>query len=226
MTSPTKWTILIADDHAVVRSGLRMLLDRHEEFEVISEAANGREAVALANQHQPDVVVLDVNMPEVDGIQACRRISEQVPDCRVVMLTSYMDDDLLFDAIRAGAVGYVLKRAGTDQLITTLERLRNGEKILDPAEITQRFADIRARRIQREQSAFSALTAQELRVLALITEGMTNQQIATELDLAAGTSLTGRRPPPMRPGMACRTCCPPMTSTEVRTERIDDATYR
>src|SRR5690606_31893064 len=114
--------ILIADDHSVVRAGLRALLEHHGHFRVIAEASTGEEAIAKAQEHQPDVAVLDIRMPGLSGIEACRRIVQSVEDCKVIMLTSYAEDELLFAAIQAGASGYVLKRIGDNELVQAIER--------------------------------------------------------------------------------------------------------
>jgi two-component system, NarL family, response regulator DevR len=179
--------ILIADDHSVVRAGLRALLERHEGFRVIAEASTGEEAVQKANEWKPDVAVLDIRMPGVSGIEACRQIVETVPTCRVIMLTSYAEDELLFAAIRAGASGYVLKRIGDNDLVNAVDRISRGESMLDPAMTATVFAEMRKANEAQQNAAFSALTPQELAVLALVAQGLTNRQIAVKLYLGEGT---------------------------------------
>lgn len=179
--------ILIADDHSVVRAGLRALLERHGRFRVVAEASTGEEAIAKAQESQPDVAVLDVRMPGVSGIEACRQIVETVPGCRVIMLTSYAEDELLFAAIQAGASGYVLKRIGDNELIQAIERISRGEGMLDPAMTATVFAEMRKANQAQHAAAFSNLTSQELAVLALVAEGLTNRQIAIKLYLGEGT---------------------------------------
>ncbi|NWG17587.1 MAG: response regulator transcription factor [Chloroflexi bacterium] len=179
--------ILIADDHSVVRAGLRALLERQGRFRVVAEAATGEEAVAKAQDSQPDVAVLDVRMPGVSGIEACRQIIETVPGCRVIMLTSYAEDELLFAAIQAGASGYVLKRIGDNELIQAIERVSRGEGMLDPAMTTTVFTEMRKASQAQHAAAFANLTSQELAVLALVAEGLTNRQIAIKLYLGEGT---------------------------------------
>lgn len=185
MTRTTR--ILIADDHAVVRAGLRALLEQHDHFQVIAEAETGEEAVTRSQEFQPDVVVLDIRMPGLSGIQACRQIVESVEDCRVVMLTSYAEDELLFAAIQAGASGYVLKRIGDNGLVDAIDRVSRGEGILDPAMTTTMFSEMRKARKAQLAAAFTDLTPQELAVLALVADGLTNRQIAAELFLGEGT---------------------------------------
>ncbi|MCA9905996.1 MAG: response regulator transcription factor, partial [Anaerolineae bacterium] len=147
--------ILIADDHAVVRAGLRALLERRAGFQVVAEADTGEEAVAKAVEVKPDVAVLDVRMPGLSGIEACRKITEQLPDCRVVILTSYAEDELLFAAIRAGAAGYVLKRIGDNDLIQAVERVSSGENMLDPAMTSVVFTEMRKQSMAQQGSVFS-----------------------------------------------------------------------
>ncbi|MCC6805188.1 MAG: response regulator transcription factor [Anaerolineae bacterium] len=179
--------ILIADDHAVVRAGLRALLERQGHFRVVAEAGTGEEAVAKAQEHHPDVAVLDIRMPGLSGIEACRRIVENVEGCRVIMLTSYAEDELLFAAVQAGASGYILKRIGDNELVQAVERVSRGEGMLDPAMTSAVFAEMRKANQAQQAAAFSDLTTQEMAVLALVAEGLTNRQIAVKLYLGEGT---------------------------------------
>ncbi len=179
--------ILIVDDHEVVRLGLRALLDQHPDFSVIGEAATVKEAVQQTLLLQPDVVVMDIRLLGGSGIEACRRIIEQDPDTKVIMLTSYAEDEMLFDAIAAGACGYVLKQIGSDDLVRAIEAVGKGEALLDPA-LTQRvFARVREAARKEHEEAFASLTNQELRVLAQVSEGKTNREIAEILFLGEGT---------------------------------------
>ncbi len=179
--------ILIADDHSVVRAGLRALLERQGRFRVIAEASTGEEAIAKAQELRPDVAVLDVRMPGVSGIEACRQIVSTVPDCRVIILTSYAEDELLFAAIQAGASGYVLKRIGDNELVLAVDRVSRGEGMLDPSMTAAVFTEMRKAGEANNAAAFSALTAQELIVLALVADGLTNRQIAMKMYLGEGT---------------------------------------
>ncbi len=179
--------ILIADDHSVVRAGLRALLERQGHFRVIAEAATGEEAISKAQEQHPDVAVLDIRMPGLSGIEACRRIVETVEGCRVIMLTSYAEDELLFAAVQAGASGYILKRIGDNELVQAVERVSRGEGMLDPAMTSAVFAEMRKANQAQQAAAFSDLTAQEMAVLALVAEGLTNRQIAVKLYLGEGT---------------------------------------
>jgi two-component system response regulator DevR len=179
--------IIIVDDHEVVRLGLRTLLDRHPDFTVIDEAATVREAVQKSLLLRPDVVVMDIRLLGGSGIDACRKIVEQAPEVKVIMLTSYAEDEMLFDAIAAGACGYVLKQIGSDDLIRAVESVGRGEALLDPA-LTQRvFARVREAARREHEEAFASLTDQELRVLSQVAEGKTNREIAEALYLGEGT---------------------------------------
>lgn len=179
--------ILIVDDHEVVRLGLRTLLSNQANFIVVDEAASAKDAIEKAVQHRPDVVVMDIRMPGDNGIEACRAIKAHLPNTEVLMLTSYAEDEMLFDAISAGAAGYVLKQGGGDELIRAIQRVGQGEALLDPA-VTQRvLARVRQATRQEQAAAFNDLTEQELRVLGLVSEGRTNKEIAKSLFLGEGT---------------------------------------
>jgi two-component system response regulator DevR len=179
--------ILIVDDHEVVRLGLRALLERHPDFEVVDEAGTAREAVQKALLHTPDVVVMDIRLPGRSGINACQDIMDKLPDTKVIMLTSYAEDELLFDAIGAGACGYVLKQIGSDDLVHAIEAVGHGKALLDPAVTKQVFKKVREAARQEDAAAFRELTKQELRVLAQVMEGKTNREIAEVLYLGEGT---------------------------------------
>jgi DNA-binding NarL/FixJ family response regulator len=179
--------ILLVDDHEVVRVGLRALLDKHPHFEVVAEAGTGKEAVEKTRDYKPDVVVMDIRLRGGSGIEATQAIVEEFPDTRVIMLTSYAEDEMLFAAIRAGAAGYVLKQIGGDDLVRAIEAVGRGEALLDPA-VTQRvFQEVRKAAREEEASAFADLTEQEMHVLQLVSEGRTNRQIAEMLYLGEGT---------------------------------------
>ncbi len=175
------------DDHEVVRVGLRSLLERHPQFDVVGEAGSAREAIQKADLLKPDVVVMDIRLPGTSGIEACEQIVTKHPKIKVIMLTSYAEDEMLFSAIRAGASGYVLKQIGSDDLVKALEAVGRGEALLDPA-VTQRvFQEVRRAVKNEEASAFSHLSQQEKHVLLLVSEGRTNREIAKQLFLGEGT---------------------------------------
>jgi DNA-binding NarL/FixJ family response regulator len=179
--------ILIADDHEVVRIGLAALLDGQPGLQVVAQAESGDEAVRLARRHRPDVVVMDIRMPNGSGIDACRTITAEMEGMPVIMLTSHADSEALFDAIDAGASGYVLKRIGTTELIDAVRTVAAGGSLLDPT-MTRRVLD-RLRNASRveEAGAFSELTDQERRVLAIIADGSSNREIAERMGLAEKT---------------------------------------
>ncbi len=179
--------ILIADDHEVVRIGLAALLDRQRGFRVVGEAGSGNEAVRLARTLRPDVVVMDIRMPDGSGTDACRVITAELPDTPVVMLTSYADEEALFEAIAAGASGYVLKRIGSDELVNAVRTVAEGRSLLDPAVTAAVLDRLRSAAHAEESGAFSELTEQERRVLAHLANGSSNREIADAMELAEKT---------------------------------------
>lgn len=182
-----KQRILLVDDHEVVRLGLRALLEHHPQFEVVGEAATAKEALEQVALHHPDVVLMDIRLPGASGIEACEEITQKYPETKVIMLTSYAEDEMLFSAIRAGASGYVLKQVGREDLIRAIEAVGRGEALLDPA-VTQRvFQEVRRVVREEEASAFANLSQQEKHVLLLVSEGKTNREIAKALYLGEGT---------------------------------------
>ncbi len=182
-----KLRLILVDDHEVVRVGLRTLLSRNPDLEIVDEASSGQEAVRKALMHRPDIVVMDVRLAGMSGIEACREITQAAPGIKIIMLTSYGDDDTLFEAIAAGASGYVLKQIGSNDLIKAIETVGRGDAALDPATTSRVFARMREEARRKEESAFSELTEQELRVLSYLSEGRTNREIADALMLGEGT---------------------------------------
>lgn len=179
--------IMLVDDHEVVRLGLKALLGRHPRFEVVAEAGTADEALARARVHKPDVVVMDVRLPGRSGIDATRDIVEALPETKVIILTSYADDDLLMDAVSAGATGYVLKQIGSDDLVKALEAVSRGEALLDPAMMNKAFARLREAARKDRGEAFKMLTEQEVKITALVARGLTNREIAGEMFLSEKT---------------------------------------
>jgi DNA-binding NarL/FixJ family response regulator len=175
------------DDHEVVRIGLKSLLSHYERFEVVGEAGNAKEALEQALRLHPDIVLMDIRLPGTSGIEACEQIINTDANIKVIMLTSYAEDEMLFSAIRAGASGYVLKQIGSDDLVKAIESVGKGEALLDPA-VTQRvFQEVRRAVKEEEASAFASLSQQERHVLLLVSEGKTNREIAKILFLGEGT---------------------------------------
>ena len=180
-------TLLIVDDHEVVRQGLASMLDRRPGFQVVAEAGTVAEAMDLARRFQPELVVMDVRLPDGSGVEACRDIRAEFPATRVVMLTSYPDEEAVIAAIIAGASGYLLKQIRARDLVAALEAVGRGESLLDPA-VTGKVLE-RMRRIAAsdQPDELSALTAQERKILALVAEGKTNKEIAAEVYLSDKT---------------------------------------
>jgi DNA-binding NarL/FixJ family response regulator len=180
-------TLLVVDDHEVVRQGLVALLGRRPNFHVVAEAGTVAEAVQAAKRFEPDLVIMDVRLPDGSGIEACREIREELPNTRVVMLTSYPDEDAVLSAIVAGASGYLLKQVRGRDLVSALEAVGRGESLLDPA-VTGRVLE-RVRRIATgdQPDELAQLTAQEQKILLLVAEGKTNKEIAAEVFLSDKT---------------------------------------
>jgi two-component system response regulator DevR len=182
-----KLRVMIVDDHEVVRIGLKSLLSHYERFEVVGEAGNAKEALDQALRLHPDIVLMDIRLPGTSGIEACEQIISADSNIKVIMLTSYAEDEMLFSAIRAGASGYVLKQIGSEDLVKAIESVGKGEALLDPA-VTQRvFQEVRRAVKEEEASAFASLSQQERHVLLLVSEGKTNREIAKILFLGEGT---------------------------------------
>ena len=179
--------LLVVDDHEVVRQGLVALLDRREGFQVVAEAGTAAESIEQARRFQPDIVVMDVRLPDGSGIEACREIRAELPGTRVVMLTSYPDEEAVLSAIVAGASGYLLKQIRARDLVAALENVGRGESLLDPA-VTEKVLE-RVRRIATGAytDEMAQLTAQEQRILLLVAEGKTNKEIASEVFLSDKT---------------------------------------
>jgi DNA-binding NarL/FixJ family response regulator len=179
--------IVVVDDHEVVRQGLVALLSRREEFQVVAEAATVTEALAAQRRFIPDVVVMDVRLPDGSGIEACREIRSEFPETRVVMLTSYPDEEAVLSAIIAGASGYLLKQVRGRDLVAALESVGRGDSLLDPA-VTERVLE-RVRRVAAggERDELSELTAQERKILLLVADGKTNKEIAADVFLSDKT---------------------------------------
>ena len=180
--------VLIADDHAIVRKGIRALLATELDIEVVGEARNGREAVAEVQRLRPDVILMDLVMPVADGLEATRRITACQPEVRILVLTSFSSDDKVFSAIQAGALGYLLKDAGPEELVRAIRQVHHGESSLHP---------IVARRLLHELAAppepppsEKLLTGREMDVLRLVAQGRSNRDISEDLEISEGTVRT------------------------------------
>ena len=179
--------LLVVDDHEVVREGLVALLGRRPGFQVVAQAGTVAEAVAAAHRFEPDLVVMDVRLPDGSGVEACREIRSELPRTRVIMLTSYPDEEAVLSAIVAGASGYLLKQTRARDLVAALEAVGRGESLLDPA-VTEKVLE-RVRRLAAGGGTdeLAQLTGQERRILALVADGKTNKEIAAEISLSDKT---------------------------------------
>jgi two-component system response regulator DevR len=179
--------LLIVDDHEVVRQGLVALLERRDGLQVVAEAGTVAEAIEQARRFLPDIVVMDVRLPDGSGIEACREIRAELPATRVVMLTSYPDEEAVLSAIVAGAAGYLLKQIRARDLVAALEAVGRGESLLDPA-VTERVLErVRKIALGGQSDELSLLTSQEQKILMLVAEGKTNKEIAADVFLSDKT---------------------------------------
>ena len=182
----TEITLLLVDDHAMVRQGVRAFLNTQPDLKVVAEAGSGAEAVQLAAQHIPDVVLMDLVMPGMDGVEATRRVKQVSPRSQVVVLTSYHDDEHIFPALRAGALSYVLKDLSPEELAEAVRKAAQGEAVLHPrvaARVIKELQGVRA----EPPNPFTELSERELEVLKLIADGLTNADIAAKLVLSEKT---------------------------------------
>lgn len=179
--------VLIVDDHAVVRIGLRSLLGHATGFRVVGEAQTAAEALALTEQTHPDVVLMDVRLPDGSGVEACRSIKADHPETRVLMLTSYSDEEAIVGAVMAGASGYLLKQADAERLTQAIREAAAGEATLDPRAAGALLSQFRELSAKQAEAELSGLTDRERRMLALIAEGYTNRAIGEVLHLSEKT---------------------------------------
>lgn len=178
--------ILIADDHGVMRSGLRALLEDEKDIEVVGEAATGEEAVNMAILHVPDIVLMDIGMPDIDGIEVTRRLRKISPQTQVLILTAYEDEVLLQEAVKAGAAGYIIKRAVADELLDAIRAVSRGDMYIHPA-VTRLLVKNLSADADLSKGALRTLTPRELDVMSYIVRGFTNRQIAEALVISTRT---------------------------------------
>ncbi|SPE39816.1 Oxygen regulatory protein NreC [Candidatus Sulfopaludibacter sp. SbA3] len=185
--------ILLADDHSVMRTGLRLVLERQEDFLVVAEASDGREAVALAQQHKPDVVVMDVTMPNLNGIEAARQIGTALPQTSIVMLSMHSDESYVLRALKAGARGYLLKESAESDLISAVRTVHAGKAFFSPAVSRMLVEDyVRELKDREIEDSYDLLTTREREILQLVAEGKSNKDVANLLNLSLYTVETHR----------------------------------
>src|SRR5205823_2190885 len=188
-----KIRILLTDDHTILRAGLKMMLNAQPDMQVVGEAQDGRQAIAEALRLQPDIVLMDITMPDMNGIEATRRIKKALPDVKVLVLTMHENDEYVFQALRAGASGYMLKEAADTELITALHVIQSGQFYLSPTAQSVMVGDYLQRmRTGEEKDSYNSLTEDRKSVVKLVAEGYTNNQIAERLVISPKTVDTHR----------------------------------
>ena len=179
--------ILLCDDQAVIRDGLELLLNLEKDFQVVGAAQDGSEAVELASQKQPDIILMDLKMPVMNGIEATREIHAKFPNIKILVLTTYDDDEWVFDAIRAGASGYLLKDTPRQKIVEAIRGTMDGKSFVDPAVAGKLLNQVASKQTQPTSVLTDKLTERELDVLRLIARGINNSEIAKQLHLSEGT---------------------------------------
>ncbi len=185
--------ILLADDHTILRAGLKMMLNAQPDMEVVGEAQDGRQALQEAQRLQPDIILMDITMPDMNGIEATKQLKKELPDVKVLILTMHEHEEYVFQALRAGASGYMLKEAADTDLISALRIIQSGQFYLSPAAQSVMVGDYLQRvRTGEEKDSYSSLTEREREILKLVAEGYTNNQIAERLVISPKTVDTHR----------------------------------
>ncbi|MBA3945498.1 MAG: response regulator transcription factor [Herpetosiphonaceae bacterium] len=179
--------VLLAEDQTLMRQGLKTILELEDGFEVVGEAGDGAAAVVQALIHRPDIVLMDVQMPQMNGVLATAQLSAALPTTRVIILTTFDYDEYVFDGIKAGARGYLLKDVPADELLATIRRVHAGESMIQPSVATRIIAEFSRRHTAEQQPKYEPLTEREREVLRLLSDGLSNKAIALRLTLAEGT---------------------------------------
>jgi DNA-binding NarL/FixJ family response regulator len=182
--------LLLVDDQAMIRSGLKLILEAEDDLVVVAEAENGEEAVRLARHHRPDVVLMDVRMPKMDGLEATGHITAAIPDTRIIVLTTFDVDDYVYGALRAGASGFLLKDAGGDQLVDAIRIVANGDALIAPSVTKRLISEFVGRPETPDVSGLDELTDREIEVLAQLARGLSNAEIAEALFVSETTVKT------------------------------------
>ncbi|WP_221029436.1 response regulator [Actomonas aquatica] len=194
MSSPSSASIrvLLVDDQALFREGLRILLEQHEQLTIVGEAADGEQAIDAARFHRPDIILMDLRMPRLNGVEATRRITAEMPDSRVIVLTTFEDDEEVYEALSAGAVGYLLKASPSERVIEAIELTAQGQSFIEPsvtAKLLNHFSRLAGQETRRAapQPLTEPLSSRELDVLKHLATGHSNKEIAAQLGIAEGT---------------------------------------
>ena len=177
--------ILLADDHTVLRQGMAQVLETQPDLTVVAQAGTGKEAVVLARRHKPQVILMDINMPELDGVAAAQQITAEQPEIGIIILTMYRRDEYVFEAIKAGAIGYLLKEVELEELLNAIRAVAQGEAVIDPAIAGRVLAELR--RPRQASATASKLAERDLEILQLVAQGLSNQEVADKLFLAEKT---------------------------------------
>jgi DNA-binding NarL/FixJ family response regulator len=181
-----KITILLADDHNVLRQGMAQMIDAQADMKVVAQASDGSEAVSLARKERPDIVLMDINMPKMDGVEAARRITAELPETSIIVLTMYRRDNYVFEAIKAGASGYLLKETELDELLAAIRAVARGEAVIDPAIASRVLAEFR-QQPKVEEIPDSRLSDRDVDILRLVAQGLSNQEIGAQLFISEKT---------------------------------------
>jgi DNA-binding NarL/FixJ family response regulator len=182
--------LLLVDDQRLMRDGLRILLELESDFEVVGEVENGAQALTAYRQLSPDVILMDIRMPEMDGVEATRRLRETDPNAKVIILTTFDDDEYVFEGLRAGALGYLLKDVSGDELADAIRKVAAGGSMIEPSvarKVVAEFARLAPVTTEAKEELIEPLSEREIEILKLVSQGLTNREIANKLFLAEGT---------------------------------------